>query len=140
MEKKDGVNVNGSAYVNITPIKQITYTSRLGYRISYNNTSDYEFPYYLNGQTKGDNYKISGISQNGLWYQWENFVNYNQTFAEKHNVGAMIGMSFRENNTNEVNAKAEGSDILKDYADNFIYLSSVNAKDDTKKTDRKSVV
>ncbi|MBQ3657563.1 MAG: TonB-dependent receptor [Bacteroidales bacterium] len=134
MEKKDGVNVNGSAYVNITPIKQITYTSRLGYRISYNNTSDYEFPYYLNGQTKGDNYKISGISQNGLWYQWENFVNYNQTFAEKHNVGAMIGMSFRENNTNEVNAKAEGSDILKDYADNFIYLSSVNAKDDTKKT------
>ena len=133
-EEKDGVNVNGSAYININPIKQITYTSRLGYRISYNNTSNYEFPYYLNGQTKGDTYTISGVNQNALWYQWENFVNYNQTFADKHNVTAMVGMSFRENNTNEVNAKAEGSDILKDYSDNYIYLNSVNAKDDTKKT------
>ena len=133
-EKKDGVNVNGSAYVNITPIKQITYTSRLGYRIAYNNTSNYEFPYYLNGQTKGDNYMINGISQNSLWYQWENFINYNQTFAEKHNLGAMVGMSYRDEGTNEVNAKAEGADILKAYTDNYIYLNSVNGLDETKRT------
>ena len=57
--RNSGVNVNGTAYMNVTPVKQVTFTSRLGYRISFNNESDYQYPYYLNGQTKGDNYIIS---------------------------------------------------------------------------------
>ena len=64
MAKNNGVNVNGTAFMNITPIKQVTFTSRLGYRLSFSNSSDWEFPYYLNAQTKGDNYKISGSSSN----------------------------------------------------------------------------
>ena len=131
--KSSGVNVNGTAYMNITPIKSVTFTSRLGYRLSFNNTSNWEYPYYLNGQTKGDNYAISGASNNSTWYQWENFVNYNETFAKKHNVGAMVGMSFRQYNSHGVNANASGPDILKDYAPNFIYLDCVNGNSDTTK-------
>ena len=91
--RNSGVNVNGTAYMNVTPVKQVTFTSRLGYRISFNNESDWQYPYYLNAQTKGDNYTISGASRNSTWYQWENFVNYNDIFAGKHVVGAMAGMS-----------------------------------------------
>ncbi len=131
--KDDGVNVQGTAFVNINPIKQLVFTSRLGYRISYNNVSDYEFPYYLNGQTKSENYKITGESNNSLWYQWENFLNFNQTFAEKHDVNAMAGMSFRISNSNGVNANASGPDPLKGYTSNFIFLNSVNAAESTTK-------
>ena len=131
--RNEGVNVNGTVFMNITPIKQVTFTSRLGYRLSFNNSSDWQYPYYLNGQTKGDNYTISGASNNSTWYQWENFINYNQDFG-KHNVGAMAGMSFRQYNSNGVSASASGPDILKAYEPNFRYLNCVNGNDDTVKS------
>ena len=131
--KNEGVNVNGTVFMNITPIKQVTFTSRLGYRLSFNNSSDWQYPYYLNGQTKGDNYTINGASNNSTWYQWENFINYNQDFG-KHNVGAMAGMSFRQYNSNGVSASASGPDILKAYEPNFRYLNCVNGNDDTVKS------
>ena len=130
--KNEGVNVNGTVFLNVTPIKQVTFTSRLGYRLSFNNSSNWEYPYYLNAQTKGDNYRIEGASNNSTWYQWENFVNYNQDFG-KHNVGAMAGMSFRQYNSNGVSANASGPDILQSYEPNFIYLNCVNGNDDTVK-------
>ena len=130
--RNEGVNVNGTVFMNITPIKQVTFTSRLGYRLSFNNSSDWQYPYYLNGQTKGDNYTINGASNNSTWYQWENFINYNQDFG-KHNVGAMAGMSFRQYNSNGVSANASGPDILTAYEPNFRYLNCVNGNDDTVK-------
>ncbi|MBQ6053843.1 MAG: TonB-dependent receptor [Prevotella sp.] len=130
--KNEGVNVNGTVFMNITPIKQVTFTSRLGYRLSFNNSSDWQYPYYLNGQTKGDNYSINGASNNNTWYQWENFINYTQDFG-KHNVGAMAGMSFRQYNSNGVSANASGPDILKSYEPNFRYLNCVNGNADTTK-------
>ena len=131
--RNEGVNVNGTVFMNVTPIKQVTFTSRLGYRLSFNNSSDWQYPYYLNGQTKGDNYTINGASNNSTWYQWENFINYNQDFG-KHNVGAMAGMSFRQYNSNGVSASASGPDILKAYEPNFRYLNCVNGNDDTVKS------
>ena len=130
--RNEGVNVNGTVFMNITPIKQVTFTSRLGYRLSFSNSSDWQYPYYLNGQTKGDNYSISGTSNNSTWYQWENFINYNQDFG-KHNVGAMAGMSFRQYNSNGVTGSASGPDILKSYEPNFRYLNCVNGNNDTVK-------
>jgi len=131
--KNEGVNINGTAFLNITPIKSVTFTSRLGYRLSFSNNSNWEFPYYLNGQTKGDNYAISGGSNNSTWYQWENFINYNEMFG-KHAVGAMAGMSFRQSNSNGVSANASGPDILTSYAPNYIYLNYVNGNSDTSKS------
>ena len=131
--KNDGVNVNGTVFMNITPIKQVTFTSRLGYRLSFSNSSDWQFPYFLNDQTKGDNYLINGQSSNSTWYQWENFINYNQDFG-KHNVGAMAGMSYRQSDSNYVRGEASGPDILKAYESNYIYLNSINGNANTTKT------
>lgn len=131
--RNSGVNVNGTAYMNVTPIKQLTLTSRLGYRLSFSNSSDWQYPYYLNGQSKGDNYTISGGSSNSTWYQWENFANYNDIFADKHAVGAMAGMSYRQSDSNGVSANASGPDILKAYSPNFIYLNCVNGNEKTVK-------
>ena len=132
-ERKDeGANIFGTAFLNITPFKFLTFTSRLGYRFVFSNGSNWEYPYYLNGQTKGDSYSITGESKNAVYYQWENFLNYNQTFG-KHTIGAMAGMGFKENKKNGVVASASGNDILNGYASNFLYLASVNAMEGTTK-------
>ena len=132
--KSEGVNVNGTAFMNIQPFKTVTFTSRLGYRLSFNNSSNWQYPYYLNGQSKSDNYQIDGSSSNSTWYQWENFINYNETFAEKHDVGVMAGMSYRQYNSDGVSAVASGPDILKAYESNFLYLNCVNGNADTSKS------
>ena len=130
--KSNGVNLNGSAYANFQPVKWLTYTSRLGYRLGFQNTSNWATPFYLNEQSKEDNYTISGRKSNYVFYQWDNFVNINQTFG-KHTIGAMLGMSYQQSDSDFINAEVTGPDIMKGYTDNFLYLNQTNANDDTKK-------
>ena len=77
---------------------------------------------------KSTTYSISANANTSYYYQWENFANYNGTFG-KHAVSAMAGMSYTENNSDNVSASASGSDILKDYKDNFKYLNYLKSGD-----------
>lgn len=131
--KSNGVNINGTAFANITPVKWLTFTSRLGYRLNFANSSDYGTPYYLNSQTSNKTYSISSNTSNGTYYMWENFLNANYDFG-KHNVSGMAGMSYRQSDSNYVNASASGPDILNAYSPNFLYLNSVNGNADTAKS------
>ena len=128
----EGVNVRGVVSADITPVSWLTYTSRLGYRISQGNSHDYSTPWYLSSMANSSSYSISANTDASLYYQWENFINYTQDFG-KHNVGAMAGMSFRQYNSNGVSANASGPDILKSYEPNFRYLNCVNGNADTTK-------
>lgn len=128
----DQYNVRGTLYANLTFLKNIVYTSRFGYRISHSNTHSFGIPYYANKQANSDNYSISASANTGFYYQWENFVNYNKTFG-KHSIGAMAGMSYIENNSDNVNGNASGPDILTGYDKNFQYLDYVNSASTTTK-------
>ncbi len=112
--KNSGVNVRGTLAANLTPIKGLTVTSRLGYRITQSNSHDYAEPYWLSSMAHSENYSISAAANNGLFYMWENFANYNKTFADKHNIGAMIGMSFTKNHWDNVSVSStDTKQILK---------------------------
>lgn len=123
-----GISVRGVAYANLTPFKGFTFTSRFGYRIAQSSSHSYSEPYYANEFVKSTTYSISANANTSYYYQWENFANYNGTFG-KHAVSAMAGMSYTENNSDNVSASASGSDILKDYKDNFKYLNYLKSGD-----------
>ena len=122
-----GFNINGTFYANLMPIKGLTITSRLGYRISQGVNHTYSFPYYIGDRGNSTTYSIAANASTSYYYQWENFANYNRTFG-KHEITAMAGMSYRENNSDNVNASASGADIFKEYQPNFLYMSYL--KDD----------
>ena len=126
-----GFNIRGTLFANLTPIKGLTITSRLGYRIRHNVSHSYQAPFWIGDRGSNSNYTISANANTGWYYQWENFANYNFSIA-KHNIGAMIGMSYRENNSDNVNTSSTGADILKSYEPNFRYMSYL--KDDAPKT------
>ena len=135
--KNSGFNVRGTAFVDLTPIDGLVLTSRFSYRISQRNSHDYSEPYYMNGQAKATDYSISANAYNSNYYQWENFVNFNKTLFGKHNVGAMIGMSYTEHRNDDVLASATGTGgnkILSGDADNFKYLDYVNSAETTTKS------
>lgn len=120
--KRDGFNIRGNVAADITPIKELTFTSRLGYRIAHSNYHNYEVPYYLSSMAKNTNYTIESQSRTSYFYSWENFANFSKTFG-KHTVGAMAGMSFDKFHTDYLDNSSTGADILNDYASNYQYMS-----------------
>lgn len=130
-QKDSGINVNGSAFMNITPTKWLTFTSRLGYRLWFNNQTNYDEPYYINAQGGAQNgRRLFDKKGHGTFYQWDNFVNFNETFG-KHGLSAMAGMSYQQYDDDFLQVNITGSDILKDYGPNFRYPRSVKTGGDT---------
>lgn len=134
--KTSGFTVRGTAFMDLTPIEGVVMTSRFSYRIAQNNEHNYAEPYYMNGQAKATDYSISAKANNSHYYQWENFANFNKTLG-KHSAGAMIGMSYTEYRTDNVEGSATGTGgnkILSGDGDNFKYLNYVNAAETTTKS------
>ena len=117
-----GFNINGTFFANLTPVKGLTITSRFGYRIAQSNSHSYSSPYWIGDRGSQKTYSISAGANTSFYYQWENFANYNVQLG-KHNITAMAGMSYRENNSDNVSVSSSGEDILKAYEPNFRYIS-----------------
>ena len=119
-----GFNIRGVAFANFMPFKGFTFTSRFGYRLAYSNSHSYTAPYYSNNVQRSDSYSLSANANTSYYYQWENFANYNRTF-DVHEITAMVGMSYIENNWDNVSASATAAvdnGLLRGYDPNFIYL------------------
>ena len=132
-DSNGGFNINGTLYANFMPIKGLTITSRFGYRISQGVSHSYTAPFYI-GRGSTSKYSISANASTSFYYQWENFANYSRTFG-KHSITAMAGMSYRENNSDDVSASAtaaDGVEILTSTDPQFRYLRYV--KDDATKS------
>lgn len=113
-------NINGTAYADITPsfIKGLTFTSRLGYRLSSNYRRGYSEKGWINAQQIQASDIIQGTESNQQYWQWENFANYLKSFG-KHDLALMVGMEFSETHMESINAYADG---LTNNAPNFRYL------------------
>ena len=123
--KSSGFNVNGSIYADFTPIKDLTVTSRFGYRLSGYRYSYTGLPYYGNSTQSNDYVSQSNTESTTIYWQWENFANYHHTFAEKHTVTAMVGISYQESTYDYVygGLSANGEDALTKNDPGFYYLN-----------------
>ena len=121
-----GFNINGIFFANVTPFRGFTFTSRFGYRISQDMSHSYTAPFYI-GRGSQDNYTISATPNQGFYYQWENYFNYDLNVRD-HDLTIMAGMSYRQENTDNVTASSTGADILTSYEDQFHYLEYVKAE------------
>ena len=129
LNKDAGYNVTGSIYGDFTLIPHLTITSRFGYRLGGTRNSSTSLPFYGNAVQSRDYVSQSNTSSTTIYYQWENFANYMQTFADKHTVSAMVGMSFQKNDYDFVTGSldANGEDALKKNDPLFYYLNYANA-------------
>ena len=116
-----GINIRGTLAANFMPLDGLTITSRFGYRIGMNSSHSYTAPYWLTAMAQDTNYAISANVNTNYYYQWENFANYLKNFG-KHTVGAMVGMSYIEDHSDNASISSNGPEILKDNAENFRYI------------------
>lgn len=97
-ENKSNI-ISGIAYANLTPIKGFTYTSRMGYMLRDNNTWNFSRVYYGGPSDYANNASVNRSLTKSSYWQWENFINYNFTVLEDHEISTMLGMSYSENDT-----------------------------------------
>ena len=122
--KNSGFNVNGSIYADFHPIKDLTVTSRFGYRLSGTRQSNTDLPFYGNATQSRDYVGQSATSSTSIYYQWENFANYMKSFG-RHTVTGMVGMSYQEDTYDYVNGSLSpnGEDALKKNDPLFFFLN-----------------
>lgn len=107
--KNRGFNINGSTYANFTPIKGLTLTSRLSYRLTSGSSYGVSYDYYYHGTAKSNYVQVNAGDNNSVYYQWENFANYMKSFG-KHNASIMLGTSYSQNRSFGVSGNKRGDD------------------------------
>ena len=106
-----GFVLNGSTALNLHLLNNdLTVTSRLGYRFNAYDSYGYSHDYFVNeGYAQQRYMSVSTSASDSIYYQWENFLNYNKFFGE-HFINVMAGTSFSENRSMGASAGISGSD------------------------------
>ena len=116
-----GHNINGTTYLNLTPFKGFLFTSRLSYRLGATESYGVSNDYQASPQMTTPTVTVSGSTYHPVYYQWENFANYN-TSIKDHSFGIMLGTSFSQNRNYGVYGSMTGSDDIGFKKDNPLFL------------------
>ena len=114
--------LRGTSSLILTPVKGLTVTSRVGYRLESTNYSFYGEPTYMAVSSR-TNLQLEGKTTMNRFYMWENFANYNRTFG-KHAISAMVGRAYQYEWSNYTSGSTNG---LTNDADNFHHLDYASA-------------
>lgn len=124
-QKTSAFRMNGSIYGNLNIMKGLVFTSRFGYTLAGVRKSEVDLPFYASDLASQNFVEMSAQDKTRIYYQWENFVNYNKTFAEAHTITAMFGTSYQEQTENYVagTLTANGEDAVTKNDPAFYYLN-----------------
>lgn len=99
--------INGSSFLNFTPVKGLLFTSRLSYRLVGSNGYSYDIAYYANPKAQQNYVTLAASTDDPSFYQWENFLNYNRNLG-KHDIGVMLGTSYSQSHNFGTGAASSG--------------------------------
>ena len=114
LNKNDNTSqrILGNGYFTIEPISGLQLTTKYG--IDYNTNFEEQ---YSSGILGGLGRNALGANQLGLvqdyntdrtQFNWQNYANYDRTFAEKHTVGVTAGVEYQETRTRRIYTVAGG--------------------------------
>lgn len=101
--------LNVSGYLELSPIKSFTFTSRINGTLS-----DSRQGQYWGDQCNANRPSYAGsphaaITNKNAWnYTWENILSYNTTIAKDHNIGGSVITSWNKNQNDSSLAAASG--------------------------------
>lgn len=101
--------LNVSGYLELSPIKDFTFTSRINGTLS-----DSRQGQYWGNQCNANRPSYAGsphaaITNKNAWnYTWENILSYNTTIAKDHNIGGSVITSWNKNQNDSSLAAASG--------------------------------
>ncbi|WP_246560485.1 SusC/RagA family TonB-linked outer membrane protein [Zobellia russellii] len=119
-DKRTTLNVTGNVFVEVKPVKNLTFKTLLGYNMNWFANHDPRFadPENTNGTT---GHTLTETRSNDLTWNFTNTLSYSKTFNDKHNLDVLLGTESTRFNYDQISAGRE-SFISTD--DDFFLLSS----------------
>ena len=90
-------SLSGTTFMNITPIKNLVFTSRLSYSFFHSENYGASYPYFsiYSSGAYSPAISVSASSTSTNYWQWENFASYNFT-VKNNSFNVMLGSSYSE--------------------------------------------
>lgn len=103
-------SLNGTTYLNLTPVKGLVLTSRLSYSFASGDLYSASKPWFasMNSGALSPYITVSASSSHSTYWQWENFGTYMRQFG-KHSVGLMLGTSYSDMRSYGVTGSMSGN-------------------------------
>jgi TonB-linked SusC/RagA family outer membrane protein len=101
----------GNAYVTVEPIKGLQITSKYGIDYNFNFEDQYSSPLLGGlGRQVGQGL-VQDYTTTRTQFNWQNYINYDRTFAENHTIGLTAGVEYQESRTKRIYS------VANDFAD-----------------------
>lgn len=88
----------GDVFVDITPLKGLTFRSDVGIDISYGDGGNFKPQYYISANDNMPNNFLEHNYQKYTTWLWENTLTYKKLIASKHDITILAGTTAQESN------------------------------------------
>ncbi len=133
--KAKNFNMNSAFYLDVQPIKNLTYKGLISYKNYSSSYRAYTHAYYLNDQGEKVDEGSDAITDNlSLGWNWSatNTVNYKFDVASAHHFDVLVGTEYSKSRPGygeSVDATAKGSAFAKmDDSFDYAYLHNASAR------------
>lgn len=120
----------GNFYLSLDPVKGLNIRTEYGFDYSDNNNRCF-IPTYSFGTLSSDTNQIMQRDDHSMYWIWKTYANYNHTWAEKHNFGAMVGFELSSSswNGNQIIKKNLSTDTIHIVTNDGDFVSNSGWKD-----------
>lgn len=80
-------------YIQVQPISQLTFRTQFGINAWYQRNDYYNYAFHLDALEQNVKNGVGRNYSDGLNWTWNNTLTYMDTFADKHNLTAMVGFT-----------------------------------------------
>jgi len=108
-EEQNNLKLLGQAFVEISPIKQLTFSGRWG--VDYTNISSKEYidpNSRLSTTVQGNQGQLDKDINNTTWTTFSHLANYTNVFNERHNLNFLVGQETRQRLRDDYSFQAFG--------------------------------
>ncbi|WP_199898109.1 SusC/RagA family TonB-linked outer membrane protein [Marinilabilia salmonicolor] len=102
--RNEKLNLLGNVYAQYEFIPGLTFKTSYSQNSYRNDTYDFEPVYFVNVNQQNVENEVSRGYNKGDYWTWENVLNFQKTFGEKHSVGVMVGYTMEEGTYEWINA------------------------------------
>ena len=101
----------GNVYLTVTPVKGLSVTTKYGIDYNTNFEDQYNSPILGGlGRQIGQGL-VQDYNTTRTQFNWQNYINYDRVFADKHNLGVTVGAEYQETRTKRIYS------VANDFAD-----------------------
>lgn len=95
-----------NGYLTVEPVTGLKLTSKLGIDYFNNFEDQYSSP-LISGLGRSYNGLVQDNNLNQTLWNWQNYANYDKTFADKHTVNLTAGVEYQEERQQQIYTPAE---------------------------------